>query len=222
MNKCTLVLADDHPVIRDGLKLLINAQPDMAVIGEASNGVEALEKIKELNPDMAVLDISMPRCSGVEVTQQIKKQFPRTRVVVLTVHEDLDHMRLLMEAGAMGYVLKRSVSENLIKAVRAVTKGERYLDPAAGEVVANNFAQSSVLLEGKKLSKREGDILRCVVWGKINKQIGAELGISAKTVETYRLRAMRKLGLKTREGLVQYAARRGWLRIRETPDAARL
>lgn len=222
MKQCKIVLADDHPVIREGLKLLVCAQPDMTVVGDAGDGMEALEKIKTLKPDVAVVDLSMPRCSGLDLTKQIKAQCPHTKVVVLTVHEDLDHMRLLIESGAMAYVLKRSVSENLISAIRTVAKGEHYLDPVLQEAIVVDFAQWPIGNNSQKLSKRESAVLRLVAWGKTNKQIGPELGISAKTVETYRLRVMRKLGLKTREGFVQYAARRGWLLHQETPNMERV
>ncbi len=219
MKKCRIVLADDHQVIRSGLKLLVCAQPDMTVVGEAGDGHVALEKIVELKPDVAVVDISMPRCSGVDVTQQVQKQCPNTKVVVLTVHEDMDYMRLLIESGAKAYVLKRSVAENLIRAIRAAWKDEHYLDSALGEAIAAKVAKGSYVDMGQQLSKREIAVLRLVAWGKTNKEIGPELGISAKTVETYRLRLMRKLGLKTREGVVQYAARRGWLQHPENPTA---
>lgn len=221
MKKCKIVLADDHPVIREGLKLLVCAQPDMTVVGDADDGVEALEKVRTLKPDVAVVDLSMPRCSGLDLTKQIKAQCPHTKVVVLTVHEDLDYMRLLIESGAMAYVLKRSASENLISAIRSVTQEEHYLDPALREAIVGDFAPW-LNQNNSQISKRESDVLRMVAWGKTNKEIGPELGISAKTVETYRLRVMRKLGLKTREGLVQYAVRRGWLLHQNTPNMDRV
>jgi DNA-binding NarL/FixJ family response regulator len=219
MKKCRIVLADDHQVIRTGLKSLVCAQPDMTVVGEAGDGYVALEKIAELKPDVAVVDISMPRCSGVDVTKQVQKQCPNTKVVVLTVHEDTDYMRLLIESGAKAYVLKRSVAESLIGAIRAAWKNEHYLDSALGEAIAAKVAKGCDTNTGQKLSKRESAVLRLVAWGKTNKEIGPELGISAKTVETYRLRLMCKLGLKTREGVVQYAARRGWLQHPEDSSA---
>lgn len=219
MTKCRIVLADDHSLIRAGLKPLINAQHDMTVVGEAGDGLEALKRIAELKPDVAVVDISMPHCSGVDVTKWVQERCPNTKVVVVTVHEDLDYMRLLIESGAMAYVLKRSAVENIIAAIRAAWKNTHYLDSTLGETIAADLAKGGKEKIGQKLSEREVGVLRLVAWGKTNKEIASELSISAKTVETYRLRVMRKLGLKTRGGLVEFAARRGWLQPPENPSA---
>ena len=213
MNKLRIFLADDHVMVRTGLKNLINAEPDMQVIGEASDGYTALKQTSELCPDVAVMDISMPRLSGTQVTQQLKKVCPEVRVLALTVHEDKSYLRELLAAGASGYVLKRAAAEDLIQAIRQVSRGNVYLDQhLAGSLVGSMFRnRSTQLFERSELSERETEVLRLIAQGHSNKEIASQLNLSVKTVETYKTRSMDKVGLQTRTDIVRYAYHRGWL-----------
>ncbi len=209
--KHQILLVDDHTILREGLKSLILSQPDMAVAGEAGDGVEAFDQVKRLGPDVVVMDITMPRCNGLEATENIRKAFPTTQVIVLTVHEDSEYLRQIWAAGASAYVLKRSASETLIQAIRAVVAGKNYMDPEMSGALLGSIAHWSGLPAKSRLSIREIEVLRRLAWGKTNKEIAQDLALSHKTVQTYRTRLMKKLELKTREGLVRYASRRGWL-----------
>jgi DNA-binding NarL/FixJ family response regulator len=213
MNKLRIFLADDHVMIRTGLKNLINAEADMVVIGEASDGHTALKQATELRPDVAVMDISMPKISGTQVTQQLKKTCPEVRVLALTVHEDKSYLRELLAAGASGYVLKRAAAEDLIQAIRQVSRDGVYLDQhLAGSLVGSMFGNRSVrLFERSELSERETEVLRLIAQGHSNKEIASQLNLSVKTVETYKTRSMDKVGLQTRTDIVRYAYHRGWL-----------
>lgn len=207
-----VLLADDHNVVRSGLKALIEAQPDMVVVAEASDGAEALARAEEMCPDIAVMDLSMPRLNGLEAAQQLRERLPAARVVVLSVHEDATYLRQALEAGASGYVLKRAAAETLIGAIREVGGGGIYLDPALGAALAES------VVAGRKtagdlvaLSERETEVLRRIARGYSNKEIAASLDLSVKTVETYKARAMEKLNLSSRVDIVRYATERGWL-----------
>lgn len=215
MNKLRIFLADDHMVVREGLKTLINAQPDMEVVGEAENGREALNYALKLAPDVVVMDISMPEMNGIEATERLKKDCPQIKIVALTIYEDTGYLRQLLKAGASGYVLKRAVVEELVLAVRTCASGGSYIEPKlAGQVVSTYISRGSA--SGSKaqgeLSDRETQVLRLVAWGSSNKEIGTKLNISVKTVETYKLRLMGKLNLRSRVDMVRYALRQGLLR----------
>jgi DNA-binding NarL/FixJ family response regulator len=214
MKKLRILIADDHAVIREGLKALVNAQPDMEVVGEAENGRIAWHEAKSLEPDVAVVDISMPELNGEQVTQRLKQECPQVKVLTLTVHEDQAYLRQLLKAGASGYVLKRAVVAELIHAIRTVAAGGVYLDPAlASKVVGNYIREQSVTSSPPRddLSNRETEVLRLLALGYSNKEVAAHLNISIKTVETYKARLMEKLGIHSRVDLVRYAVRQGWL-----------
>lgn len=215
LNKLRVLLADDHMVVREGLKALINAQADMQVVGEAENGIQALKGAAELSPDVVVMDISMPEMNGVEATERLRKEFPRIKIIALTIYEDTGYLRQLLKAGASGYVLKRAVVEELVHAVRTCAAGSSYIDPTlAGQVVStyiNRGSAASSQTQGE-LSDRETEVLRLTAWGCSNKEIGAKLNISVKTVETYKVRLMAKLDLRSRVDMVRYALRQGLLR----------
>jgi DNA-binding NarL/FixJ family response regulator len=214
MTKLRVFLADDHAVVREGLKSLINAQPDMEVTGEAGDGRDACEQVAHLRPDVAVLDVSMPGMSGAEAAARLRQECPQVKVLALTVHEDKGYLRQLLGAGAAGYVLKRAAAEELIRAIRAVAAGGVYLDPAlAGKVVGGFVRQppGKGAPEGGELSEREGEVVRLVAAGHSNKEIAGRLDLSVKTVETYKARSLEKLGLHSRADLVRYALRQGWL-----------
>jgi DNA-binding NarL/FixJ family response regulator len=209
-----VLMVDDHPIVLAGLKALVEADPNFEVVGKAGDGRSALRLAKQLLPDIVVLDISMPEMNGIEVTTALLAERPECRVLVLTMHEDRAYLRQLIEAGVSGYLLKRSASDELIRALHAVTSGGMYLDPAIAGKVLGRTALSSVHPQPGQaagLSERETDVLRLVAGGHSNKEISARLNISVKTVETYKARAMEKLGYRSRVEVVRYAARKGWL-----------
>lgn len=209
-----ILLADDHPIVREGLKTLILTQPDMEVIGEASDGQEACQQASLLQPDLVIMDISMPGLSGTQATERLCRECPKVKVLVLTIHEDKGYIRQLLAAGAAGYVLKRAAGEELIHAIRVVSAGRTYLDPdMAGKVVTGFVRRTgeSLPTKGPSLSDRELEIAKLTASGHSNKEIGNLLDLSVKTVETYRTRGMEKLGLSSRVDLVRYAVQQGWL-----------
>jgi DNA-binding NarL/FixJ family response regulator len=213
MPKLRVLLADDHAVVREGLKALISRQPDMEVVGEAVDGLEAVAMAHACAPDVVVLDVSMPLLSGGEATTQICRELPAIRILALSVHDEVGYVRRLLEAGAAGYMLKRLAADALIAAIRSVAAGGVYLDPlVAGSVVAEAVGRaSSSADERPALSERENDVLRMIAQGYSNKEIAAALSISIKTVETYKARAMEKLALDSRVAIVRFAAEQGWL-----------
>jgi DNA-binding NarL/FixJ family response regulator len=215
MSSLRIFLADDHTVMREGLKSLVNAQTDMDVIGEADNGRTALQRVRELQPDVIILDISMSDLNGIQVTERLKRTCQKVTVLVLTAHDDNGYLRQLLEVGASGYVLKKAAAEELINAIRVVAAGGVYLDPSlAGKVVGGylNNRRFGGKPQSNDLSERETEVLRLVAWGYTNKEVGAYLRISVKTVETHKANIMQKLDLKSRVEMVRYALRQGWLR----------
>jgi len=201
--------------MRDGLKSLVNAQPDMNVVGEADNGRTALIQASELQPDVIIMDVSMPDLNGIQVTERLKQVCQKIMVLVLTAHDDSGYLRQLLEVGASGYVLKKAAAEELIKAIRVVAAGGVYLDPSmAGKVVGGYLGKRGLRNNslGNEISERESEVLRLVAWGYTNKEVAGYLGISVKTVETHKANLMQKLDLKSRVEMVHYALRRGWLR----------
>jgi two-component system, NarL family, response regulator NreC len=213
MSKLHILLADDHAVVREGLKRLIDTEPDMKVIAAASDGAEALEKAVRLCPDVAVIDVSMPKLNGADATRRLRKECPSTKVLALTVHEDTSYLRALLDAGASGYVLKRAAADELINAIRAVAIGGVYVDPRVAGKLVNPFALPKTPLVNNvtNLSERELSVLRYIAQGYTNKEIANQLGLSVKTVETYKARSMEKLGLRSRVDIVRTATDHGWL-----------
>ncbi len=214
MAKLRVYLADDHAIVRAGLKALINSEPQMEVSGEAGDGRTACQEVQELQPDVVVMDVSMPQMNGAQATAQLKQACPSVKVLALTVHEDKGYLRLLLEAGASGYVLKRAAAEELIHAIRTVAAGGVYLDPALAGKVVGSFVRAPAgknVPVGGDLSDREVEVVRLIAAGHSNKEIASRLSLSVKTVETYKARSMEKLGLDSRADLVRYALQRGWL-----------
>jgi DNA-binding NarL/FixJ family response regulator len=215
VNTLRIFLADDHVVMRQGLRSLVNAQADMDVVGEADNGRAALLKARELQPDVIVMDVSMPELNGIQVTERLRRDCRKIKILVLTAHDDSGYLRQLLGVGASGYVLKKAAAEELINAIRVVAAGGVYLDPAlAGKVVCGYVGKRRLRGEsqGHDLSEREAEVLRLVAWGYTNKEIAGYLNISVKTVETHKANLMEKLDLKSRVEVVRYALRQGWLR----------
>ena len=214
MKKLRILLADDHKVVRDGLRLLIDGQRDMRVVGEAGNGKEALRQACDLNPDVVIMDLSMPELNGLQATERLKAERPEVKVVALTLHEDPNYLLQLCKAGAVGYVLKRSAGDDLICAIRAVAAGGTHFDPTlAGKALQGRPGDSprKEMLHRGDLSEREREVLILLAWGYSNKEVAGNLDLSTKTVETYRVRINEKLGLRSRTEIVQYALRHGWL-----------
>jgi DNA-binding NarL/FixJ family response regulator len=214
MKKVRVLLADDHKIVRDGLRLLVESQRDMHVVGEAADGNEALEKARELKPDVIVMDLSMPRLNGLQATERLRVEQPAVKVVALTVHEDASYLVQLCKAGAVGYVLKRSAGDDLIRAIRAVAGGAVHFEPAVANQALRGRAGEPPNKGGLPtgdLSEREKEVLILVAWGYSNKEIANSLQLSVKTIETYRVRVGEKLGLRSRTEIVKYALRQGWL-----------
>jgi DNA-binding NarL/FixJ family response regulator len=209
-----VLLIDDHAVVREGLRALINAQVGIEVVGEASDGRSALPLAVSLRPDVAIVDISMPGMKGAQATEELKRASPDLKVLALTIHEDKGYLQLLLEAGASGYALKRAASEELIHAIRVVAAGGVYLDPfLAGKVVGRLVRKPSSReeIQVEPLSERETDVLQRLARGYSVKEIAAQLEIGVRTVETYKSRSFEKLGLRSRTDLIRHAIQRGWL-----------
>ena len=209
--KIRIVVADDHTIVREGLKLLINHQSDMRVIGEASDGLEAFQQVRDLEPDVLVLDVSMPNCNGAQATERVSREFPNVKILVLTVHEEKDYMRQMWRAGASGYVAKRAAARELTAAIRRVAAGQSHFDPAITGKGATRSARKAPQAKPAELSDRESEVLRLLARGHTNREVATQLNVSVKSVETYKARLMEKLYLHTRADLVKYALSQGWL-----------
>lgn len=209
-----LLLVDDHPLLRAGVKALLEAQADLTVVGEADDGLTAVRLARELEPDVVVMDLSLPELGGAEATKQILADTPTLRVLVLSAHEELGSARTLMSAGASGYALKRSASDELVRAVRMVAEGGTYVDPTLSSALlaGDPLRSSSSSPSSVSLSDRESEVIRLIARGHTSKEMAEALGISPRTLETYKARAMSKLSLRTRAELIRYAMQVGWLR----------
>ena len=213
-HRTRVLLADDHATVRYGLKLLIDAEPDMFVVAEAGDGQEAVRKTLETKPDIVVLDISMPGMNGLAATRALKQVDPRIIVITLTRHTDEAYLQELLRAGASGYVLKRSAPTELLHAIRGVAAGGQYVDSTLTSRLTSAFAARAGGGAGKQppaLTEREAQVLRLIAAGYGNKEISAQLTLSAKTVDAHKSNAMRKLDLRGRIDIVKYAVLQGWL-----------
>jgi len=213
MEKLKILLAEDHAILREGLKRLIAEQPNMEVVGETDNGVDAWQQATELEPDIVLMDITMPRLNGAEATMKIRELCPRVKVIVLTGHRAGAYLNEVLKAGASGYVLKQAAIDELIDAIQTVAKGGTYIDGASRESLVHTPLDHRVYKgepQGKPLSQREIQVLSLVANGYTNKEIANELSISVKTVETHKANSMQKLDLKSRAEVVDYARFRGW------------
>jgi two-component system response regulator NreC len=208
-----VLVAEDHAVVREGIRMILDAQDDFAVVGEARDGDEAVRLARQLRPDVVVMDISMPRMNGVEATQEIKRLFPDVQVLILTMHEEESYVFQLLRLGAAGYVLKRAAATDLVEAVRAASRGEAFLYPAVARSVVQDYLDRMRSGEGTSrydgLTDREREILVLIAEGHTNAQIADRLFISVKTVQTHRAHIMEKLDLHDRSLLVRYAVRKG-------------
>jgi two-component system response regulator NreC len=206
--KIRILLADDHAVVRQGFKMILAAQPDMEIVGEAGNGREALDLAGQLQPDVAVMDVAMPELNGIEATRRLADLSPRTRVLALSMHKDSVYVREILRAGARGYLLKDSISSDLLAAVRAVARGEGYLSPGVSDAVLNDYRRH-VTDPIDLLSSREREVLQMIAEGKTNKEIATVLNLSVYTVDAHRGRIMEKLNLHSATDLVRFAVRAG-------------
>jgi DNA-binding NarL/FixJ family response regulator len=205
----TVFLADDHTIVRDGLRYLLDSQTDLRVIGDADNGREAARQVLELCPDVSVMDIAMPELSGIEATRRIKEVCASTQVLILSMHSTTEHIFQALQAGASGYLLKKSASSEVAAAVRAVHAGHRYLSQSISDKLVDDYVRQRQLAGSTSpldcLSRREREVLRLVVEGNTSAEIGDLLSLSAKTIETYRSRMMRKLSIHDLPSLVKFA-----------------
>ena len=209
-----VLLAEDHNTVREGIKMLVNAQPDMLVIGEAADGNAAIAKTRELSPDLLVMDISMPELNGLRATEKLRREFPDLKILTLTRHTDDGYLQQLIKAGVNGYVLKQSAPTELINAIRTVTAGRSYVDSELTQKVLGGYAKTTGPLRGEgnsQMSDRESEVLRLIAWGYSNKEIAGRLDLSVKTIEAHKGNAMRKLNMRSRIDIVRYAILQGWL-----------
>jgi two-component system response regulator NreC len=213
-DKIRVLIADDHTIVRTGVRLLLEAETDIAVVGEAEDGKEALALVEQLRPNVVLMDIAMPGVDGLEATKVIKSEWPEISVLVLTMHRSDEYFLAMIESGASGYVLKGAETNELIHALRIVANGEVFLNPSMASKLVKGYLDS---VEGNKfelsnLSNREQEILRLLADGYSNKEIAEKLVISPSTVHTHRNNLMKKLGLNSRHELIHYARQRGIIR----------
>lgn len=209
-----ILLVDDHEIVREGIKLLVNTQDDMEVAGEAANGEIAVKKTGELDPDLILMDVSMPELNGMMATKRIKRLFPKVKILALTRHTDDGYLQQLLQAGADGYILKQSAPNELINALHAVGAGKAYLDPTMTKKVMHGYVRQSTALsnaEKVQLTDRESEIIRLIALGYSNREVSERLSISIKTVESHKANALRKLGISSRIDIVRYAILQGWM-----------
>src|ERR1043166_3148464 len=214
MSKLRVFVADDHAVLRDGLKALVNAQSDMEIVGEADNGQTTYDKARALLPDIVLMDISMPGLTGVQATELLRRECPEIKILVLTAYKDKGYLDRLLNIGASGFILKLSAADELIGAIRLVASGGIYLDPQMTDRITDGYLRSQFLkgeLRQRGLTAREEEVLRLIAQGYSNKEISGRLKIAVKTVESHKANLMQKLELRNRTEIVRYAVRQGWL-----------
>lgn len=216
MEKIHLLLVDDHEVVRSGLRMLLENEADLDIVGEADTGERALEMVKLLTPDVVIMDITLPDISGIDITRRIKGEYPSVAVVALTIHEDQQYFFEMLQAGASGYVPKRAAPDDLINAIRASHRGEMYIYPSLAKLLVGDFLARSGEDGAKEtmngLTRREGEVLSLLAEGKTNEEIAGILSISVHTVARHRENLMGKLGLHSRSELVKYAIRKGLIK----------
>lgn len=217
MVKIRVLVVDDHTIVRDGICALLALTGDIEVIGEATNGSEALKMVKEFNPDVVIMDIAMPIMGGLEATRRINKGFPRTKILVLTQHDDKEYVFPVIESGASGFISKAAASSELVSGIRAVYRGDSYLSPAVAKLLVVNYQRTTGKQTGQdlydQLTERERDVLKLLVEGYSAKEIADTLIITPKTVEGHKTNLMAKLGIHNRIELVKYALRKGIITI---------
>lgn len=215
MDKIKVLLAEDHTIVRKGLRSLLEKETSIAVVGESEEGRDAVKKANELEPDVVVMDISMPGLNGLEATRQLKKRFPGMKIIILTAHANEEYVFQTLQAGASGYLIKSAAPTDLISAIQAAMRGESYLSPSISRTVIDEYIrQTQKMSEGEKgfseiLTQREREVLQLIAEGRTTKEIADELCISIKTVETHKSHLKEKLTIPHTAGLIQYAIRKG-------------
>ncbi len=213
-DKLRIFIAEDHQTVREGIKLLVNAQSDMEVVGEAGDGESAIKEVVKLRPDLVLMDISMPTVNGLKATKKLRSACPDIKILTLTRHTDDGYLRQLIGAGANGYVLKQSAPTELINAIRTIRDGNAYIDASLQRKVIGGYVNKTESLRGEgagELTERESEVLRLISFGYSNKEIAGRLDLSVKTIEAHKSNAMRKLGISSRIDIVRYAILRDWL-----------
>jgi len=224
MKRITVLLADDHTVVRQGLRVLLEAEKDIRVVGEAQNGREAVRLAKKFQPNVVVLDVAMPLLNGLEATRQIMRELPRSKVLVLSSYSDDEYVQQVIEEGAMGYLVKQTAANELLKAIRAVESGQAFFSPSISKRLLEQ-CRESIARDGSskrrtsRLTSREAEVLQLIAEGHANKQIAAELSISIKTVEKHRQQVMNKLNIHDVAGLTRHAIAKGIVESSRTFDA---
>lgn len=206
-----ILLADDHQIVRQGLRQILEAEPDFTVLGEAADGHQAVEMTERLQPDIVLLDIWMPRLSGVDATQRIKKVAPKTKVLILTMHKTRTYVEQVLRAGASGYLLKELGAAEVITAIRAVSEGQSYLSPSITQQVLDALANPGESAGPARLTEREREVLQNIAEGLSSREIASLLGLSLKTIEAHRAHMMEKLSIHKVSGLIRYAIREGMI-----------
>jgi len=212
-NRLRIVLADDHAILREGLRALLSADPNFEIVAEAEDGREAVRCVEKLGPDLLLMDLSMPRMSGIDAISEIKKRYPKTKIIALTVHKTEEYLLATLQAGVDGYVLKDATHDELVMAIHNVRAGKSYLSPGISEKVIEGYLEgkegSLAVSSWQKLSQREREVLKLIAEGYKNKEIAEDLCISLKTVEKHRANLMKKLDLHNAAGLTVYAVEKG-------------
>jgi two-component system nitrate/nitrite response regulator NarL len=212
--KIKVLLVDDHPVVRKGLHSCLANRENLKIVGEASDGAEAIQRVKELTPDIVLMDINMPGMDGLEVTETLKKESPQTRILVLSMHSNREYVLRIIKAGARGYVLKDAPTEELIRAIESVYAGDAFFSPSVAKIALNQYvAEADDRDPMSRLSDREREVLVQIADGKSNKEIATSLGIGVRTIETHRERIMRKLDIHSVAGLTKFAIAHGMISL---------
>jgi two-component system nitrate/nitrite response regulator NarL len=210
MNRIRVMVVDDHPVVRRGISLCLSRQPQLEIVGEAGNGREAIQKARELKPDLMLMDIDMPQMNGLAVAELLHRELPATRVLILSMHSNTEYVIRIIQSGARGFVLKEAPTEELVRAIEMVNAGEAYFSPDVARVALNKFVQGAVAgSEPPALTSREREVLMLIADGLSNKEIACQLNVGVRTVETHRERIMRKLDIHSVAGLTKYAISTG-------------
>lgn len=216
-NQIKILVADDHNLVRQGIVALLNVESDMQVIGEASDGIEAVRLAKKFNPDIVIMDLSMPNLNGLEATHQIKRDASDVKVLILTQHENEEYVMQIIKAGASGYVLKTSVSDDLIKAIKEIQKGEKFFSPSISRMILDDYIKRTQGLQTEnkapELTHREKEVLQLIAEGRTNQEVARKLFISVRTVEFHRANIMHKLQLNDLASLIKYTIQKGIVQI---------